>query len=208
MKGRDLYKKLRVVIVGAAAAGKTTIVKKLVGDRWMGSELKHYEELYAGWNPKEVNEGKKKKRKGVTDGIDVHQWVPEGSEVEISLWNFAGQEVYYTTHQFFISPGSLFIIVFNCCKPLRDAKILYWLNSIQSRVKNQKVLIIATHVDQIKPAKRTEILQSLSNYISEVYKRWVYNYPTTDEVISIIQNKSEKLLFWPMGKSDVEEKLK
>jgi GTPase SAR1 family protein len=53
-----------------------------------------------------------------TDGIDIHNVViktdavrndsnpnkPEGSEgITFSCWDFAGQEIYYNTHQFFLT---------------------------------------------------------------------------------------------------------
>ena len=143
----------------------------------------------------------KKKRKNVTDGIDVHQWVPKDCDVEISLWDFAGQEIYYTTHQFFISSGALYLIVFNVVKPLREARILFWLNSIQSRVAGQQVLIIATHVDKIKATKeREELLTSISSDLGNVYKQWSRNFPTNEEIVTIIANKKENLLVWPVGK--------
>ena len=207
-QGRQKVKKLRVVIVGPAAAGKTTIVKNLIGEqRWSGTELDHYKEFYEGWNAVEVRD-KKKKRKGVTDGIDVHQWVPDNTDVEISLWDFAGQEIYYTTHQFFLSAGTLYLIVFDVVKPLREGRILYWLNSIQSRVEGQFVVIVGTHADLLKPNERESKLKEISNELQQVYRRWVLNFPATCSLVNIIQNKAEGLMIWPVGTKDMQSKLK
>ena len=39
----------------------------------------------------------------VTDGIDIKQWtvrpVGESENIVFSIWDFAGQSVYYNTHQ-------------------------------------------------------------------------------------------------------------
>ena len=39
----------------------------------------------------------------VTDGIDIKQWtikpVGEKDDIVYSIWDFAGQSVYYNTHQ-------------------------------------------------------------------------------------------------------------
>lgn len=40
--------------------------------------------------------------KEVTDGIDIETWVikhSSGKEITFSAWDFAGQSVYYNTHQ-------------------------------------------------------------------------------------------------------------
>ena len=33
--------------------------------------------------------------------------------IELSAWDFAGQEVYYTTHHFFMSRRSIYLLCFN-----------------------------------------------------------------------------------------------
>lgn len=38
----------------------------------------------------------------LTDGIDIKSWkvkAPDGGEITYSAWDFAGQTVYYNTHQ-------------------------------------------------------------------------------------------------------------
>lgn len=38
----------------------------------------------------------------LTDGIDIKSWKvkgPDGGEITYSAWDFAGQTVYYNTHQ-------------------------------------------------------------------------------------------------------------
>ena len=209
IKGRQKVKKLRVVIVGPAAAGKTSIVKKLIGiQRWSGTELSHYEENFYEGNSFDIQQDKKKKRKGVTDGIDVHQWVPDNTDVEISLWDFAGQEIYYTTHQFFLSAGTLYLIVFNIIRPLREAKILYWLNSIQAKAEGQNVIIVGTHADLLKPIDREIKLKEISNELQQVYHRWSLNFPSKSPVVNIIKNEEENLLLWAIGNKQLNFNLK
>lgn len=47
-----------------------------------------------------------------TDGIDISEWAPD-ERITFNAWDFAGQEVYYATHSFFLSPQAIYIIVFN-----------------------------------------------------------------------------------------------
>lgn len=46
----------------------------------------------------------------------MHSWEfdEEGyAPVTFGIWDFAGQEVYYTTHQFFLTTRSIYVIVFS-----------------------------------------------------------------------------------------------
>ena len=230
-QGQQEFRRLRVIIVGPAAAGKTTIVKRLVGDLWNGTQLQHFNEAYEGYlgnnlknkavlnnqlikNDKKSSsssssssssKNKKTKRKGVTDGIDVHFWKPKDQNVAISLWDFAGQEIYYTTHQFFLAPNTLYLIVFNAALPLKHGNIVYWLNSIQSRVKGQQVLIIATHIDKMNSSKRNQRLQELNDEIKNIYHRWMYQFEPGEDVIQIVSQKDNDMLIWPVGKKETLE---
>lgn len=57
------------------------------------------------------------------DGINIDTWVisatidtEEGKQkknIELTMWDFAGQEIYYSTHQFFMSKRSLYLLVWN-----------------------------------------------------------------------------------------------
>jgi hypothetical protein len=70
-----------------------------------------------------------------TDGINIDKWPlnvvvdgedgkPKKQEIELSVWDFAGQgmnflwfayqaEIYYATHQFFMSKRSIYLLVWN-----------------------------------------------------------------------------------------------
>jgi GTPase SAR1 family protein len=59
----------------------------------------------------------------------------------------AGQELYYSTHQFFLSERSLFLLVTDVSKPLEFSRLDFWLESIRSRTKSAQVIIVGTHID-------------------------------------------------------------
>jgi GTPase SAR1 family protein len=52
-------------------------------------------------------------------------WGADSAAVDLSAWDFAGQEIYYATHQFFLSERSLFLVVFNLVSPV-ESRIEYW----------------------------------------------------------------------------------
>ena len=84
------------MIVGNEGVGKTSIVKRM---------------------KLEWNEEDEKGIRNKTDGIEMHQWKPpvktfskyrseseeKEKQMEIMIWDFAGQEIYYLTHQFFLT---------------------------------------------------------------------------------------------------------
>lgn len=86
-----------------------------------------------------------------TDGIDIHDWViPNISgkhDLSFSVWDFAGQDVYYATHQFFLSSRSIFILVFNLQQTMEEGRIEYWLNNISARSPSVPVFLVGTHLD-------------------------------------------------------------
>lgn len=103
---------LKVIFVGMAMAGKTSMIKRLI-------------------------EGKNAvipKRDERTVGVDIYEWDPRDSvdvdtrieiedkalaktcgdvNVKFSVWDFAGQHVYHATHELFFSPRSLYVLVWD-----------------------------------------------------------------------------------------------
>src|SRR3990167_94379 len=59
------------------------------------------------------------------------------SHIDVSLWDFAGQEIYYTTHELFLLDQSIYIIVWYILQNDDDTKLLYWLESIKSIQRNK-----------------------------------------------------------------------
>lgn len=93
-----------------------------------------------------------------TDGVDISGWGlqmdsiwgPGAPLVQLSVWDFAGiakqflvscilpgsllffnagQEIYYSTHQFFLSERSLFLVIFNLVN-LVESRVEYWCGSL------------------------------------------------------------------------------
>ena len=69
------------MLVGLGAAGKTTLLRALMSQN----------NSSAGTTDKDV-----------TNGIDIKTWTVKhasGQQVTFSAWDFAGQSVFYNTHQ-------------------------------------------------------------------------------------------------------------
>lgn len=62
--------------------------------------------------------------------------------------DFGGQDIYYSTHAFFLSENSLYVIVWNISKPKEKERVGYWYRTIQSIAPRSSILLVGTHLDE------------------------------------------------------------
>ncbi len=106
---------LKVIFVGMAMAGKTSMIKRLI----------------------EGEDAVIPKKDQRTIGVDIYEWDPTidkryehidnriqlqdpelerlcpNANVKFSVWDFAGQHVYHATHELFFSPRALYVLVWD-----------------------------------------------------------------------------------------------
>jgi len=120
-QGEVGYNKLyeaKLIIVGEPGAGKTTLMKKLIDENYI---LK----------PEEQS----------TIGVDVHEsWVFDYVKdkqigFKANIWDFGGQVIQYMTHQFFLTPRSLYILVADDRK--QHSNFPYWFRVIDLLGKSE-----------------------------------------------------------------------
>lgn len=68
-------------------------------------------------------------------------------EVTINMWDFGGQEIYHTTHQFFLTKRSIYIFVWEPRKDYIQDEFDYWLNTIKLLSSNSPVLVVMNKSD-------------------------------------------------------------
>ena len=132
LRGEQGYYRMKLMLVGKQLMGKSTIVARLQGHK-IGNES--------------------------TVGVDVSEWKFSPSykkkEFTFSIWDFAGQEEYYATHQCFLSKRSLYLLCWNiteCDKGITDLKP--WLNNISLRAPGSSVVVVATFLDKMSEEDR------------------------------------------------------
>jgi internalin A len=96
------------------------------------------------------------KDRPTTHGIDIARLTiphPTLDNVALSLncWDFGGQDVYRITHQFFFSNRSLYLLVWKPREGQEANGIDGWLRRIRLRIKDARVLIIASHCLERRP---------------------------------------------------------
>lgn len=110
-----------------------------------------------------------------TDGIEISNFCFPyiGSEtaqqphlhnqmVNVSVWDFGGQEIYYPTHQLFLGDRSVYLIVFNLLDANSEARIYFWLQSIKSRASKFSIIIAATHAEDPRVGSPEDVKQRLA----------------------------------------------
>eukprot|EP00808_Paulinella_micropora_P002037 g56444.t1 len=158
----------KLVFLGDMGVGKTSLMHTLQGKPHQGTS---------------------------TVGVDIQEWTvthPDPAVKEpltLSIWDFAGQEMYYSAYQLFLSRHSLFMLAWDpsTIEEVQGAvaKLNFWLKSIQARVDapqaageskssgqgapeatKPKVFVVATRRDNMRPTPKGYARTSYVNYIS------------------------------------------
>ncbi|XP_069137453.1 uncharacterized protein [Argopecten irradians] len=124
-------KRTKLMLVGLGGAGKTSLVRALMSSLQQKSTLTGAD--------------------AITDGIDICTWDVnhKGETVSYSVWDFAGQTIYYNTHQFFLSDRAVYLLLWNIRLGHEHAGLNFWLNSITVHAPKAPIFVVGTHTDQM-----------------------------------------------------------
>lgn len=114
---------VKVIFLGEASAGKTSLVKRLMGEAFDSQESQ-------------------------THGIRIRKLpfsMQEGDTVTAHLWDFGGQEVMHATHQFFLSQRSVYVLLLNS---RNDDQAEKWLKHAESFGGRSPVLVVLNKIDE------------------------------------------------------------
>ena len=140
----------KLLILGEATVGKTTLFKQLTGGKYDAHESQ-------------------------THGIHIgrlqleHPQVPE-TVMDLTAWDFGGQLEYRATQRFYLTDRSLFLLVWNTRARHRDGKLMAWLDTITARAPQSPILIVGTHADDASTATLPENLRERYPQIVGVFQ--------------------------------------
>jgi internalin A len=100
----------KLILVGRGGVGKTSLVNRLLHNRF---------------DPKEKR----------TEGICISEWkvkLKSAEEARLNIWDFGGQEIMHATHQFFFTQRSLYLLVLEGRQGAEEADAEYWLKLMES----------------------------------------------------------------------------
>jgi len=119
-KGTENLYEAKLLIVGEAGAGKTSLMNKILDENYI-------------LNPFEVS----------TKGIEIKPYyfhTTDKNYFRINIWDFGGQEIYHATHQFFLTKRSLYILLAD--NRAENTDFNYWLQTIELLSGNSPLLIV------------------------------------------------------------------
>lgn len=117
----------KMALVGEGKVGKSTLLSALLGEPFM-------------------------ENRPTTHGMNIAQLHinhPDGNNLmSLNVWDFGGQDIYHSTHQFYHSADSLFVLVWNARIGFEAGKLYRWLEVIQSFAPEAPVIIVATETEE------------------------------------------------------------
>jgi len=119
---------MKLVVVGRGAAGKTSLLKRLIKNAYDPDELE-------------------------TPGIEISLWnvrLKKDELIRVHAWDFGGQEILHATHQFFFSERCLYLLVLTGRDGQQQADAEYWLQLIGSFGGDSKVIVVLNKCVQHK----------------------------------------------------------
>ena len=112
-QGEGRLNEAKLIIVGEPGAGKTSLMKKLLDPNYA--------------IPREEDS---------TLGIQVQEgWqFPHSKQADAkfstNIWDFGGQQIQYMTHQFFLTPGAVYVLVSANDRKETTANFPYWFKAV------------------------------------------------------------------------------
>ncbi len=116
----------KLVVIGEANVGKTCVINRLIDKKFVKTDSTH--------------------------GIQIRKWkevkLENGEKVQMNVWDFGGQEIMHSTHQFFFTRRTVYILVINARENEDTNKTEEWLQRIQNLSQNSPVIIVGNKIDE------------------------------------------------------------
>gem|GEM_PF-115739 len=174
--GLDYLYEAKLLIVGEGGAGKTSFLRRVQDEQ---APLPKTDES--------------------TRGIEIVPWeftfqdkkTQTQKTFRVNFWDFGGQQIYHSTHQFFLTKRSLYVLVADTRK---DDTVFYdWLNMVTLFSQNSPVLIIKNQKDDRAVELDEASLRERFNNFERSFACNIATNAGREEVLQFIQYRIQQL---------------
>ncbi|KAI8492987.1 hypothetical protein Bbelb_289910 [Branchiostoma belcheri] len=184
----------KVVLLGEAGAGKSNLVLAITkGEAQVEPRVKE------------------------TTGVDLTSYHDTKHGVMYELYDFGGDEIYHTTHQFLFTPQTLYLLNvdlhdYNSGKFQKSLGT--WLTSVTSRVVNPSITVVGTKVDLLpKQDMKESLCHQIKKDIEAAENAILYNFRkeilSCEDALKALESESDSDVsehFYGLTKEDIIEK--
>eukprot|EP00511_Aplanochytrium_stocchinoi_P011567 CAMPEP_0204860328 /NCGR_PEP_ID=MMETSP1348-20121228/189_1 /ASSEMBLY_ACC=CAM_ASM_000700 /TAXON_ID=215587 /ORGANISM="Aplanochytrium stocchinoi, Strain GSBS06" /LENGTH=668 /DNA_ID=CAMNT_0052009005 /DNA_START=1 /DNA_END=2004 /DNA_ORIENTATION=- len=117
----------------------------------------------------------------------------DSETLNLSLWDFGGQEVFYSMHQLFLTKTGVYVLVFDVREVSNEDRrqnalqyLSFWLNSVRLHSSKSPLLLVGTCINDVQDC---ESLMAVENSIVSLIG---------DNFAQVVMNSEEDLSFFPI----------
>jgi GTPase SAR1 family protein len=100
-----------------------------------------------------------------TNGISINEF--SMGDLRLTWFDFGGQEVFYPTHQFFLTSNCVYLVVFRLDDPNYIERVQHWLQTItefgrarRGAKRPIKICLVATCADLVRSKEQQDAIWS------------------------------------------------
>lgn len=146
----------KLVLVGQGDVGKTTLVHRLIDEKFVETETTHgiiirqWELPTPPPTPPRQQEGEQKVSHSQQGEESLLPPVDGGIEggIKLNIWDFGGQEIMHATHQFFMTKRTLYLVIWDARSDQHGQKVAYWLKLIRSFAPTSPIIVVCNKIDE------------------------------------------------------------
>ena len=172
-QGTSKLYEAKLLFVGEPGAGKTSLMEKILDKDYVLKDKSN-----------EIS----------TLGIDIKKYEFEDQNIgfRTNMWDFGGQQIQYMSHQFFLTPNSLYVLVGDDRKQHTDFD--YWFHIINLLSNNSPILVVLNEINH-KSITNFDLKAYAERFDSHKIDLENIDLSTMDNRYEVIKQKIQSKLF-------------